>query len=149
MKTKDNREDTPRNVFLEEYDIHGDIDEIRCIARSHGRINIGVDDIISTLSTTSANYVTTGIGIGPDRILTALNHAINQLPVELQHIEKMIVNVWTGECKPVAMSEIELMIKHLEEISPEINLIWGVAVDPDIDNEAKITLIAANKHKLC
>ncbi len=131
------------------YHVSGDIDEIKKIVRAHGIINIGVEDIISTLSTTNTNYVTSGIGTGPNRILTALNHAIDQLPVELQDIEKMIVNVLTSEFKPVVMSEIKAMVKRLGYTLPVINLIWGVAVDPDMNDDIKITLIAASKHKLC
>ena len=132
------------------YHILGDIEEIKNIVHTHGIINIDIGDIIPTLSTTNANYVTSGIGVGPNRILTALNHAIDQLPVELQDIEKMIVNVWTSEFKPVVMSEIKAMVKRLEYTLPEeINLIWGVAIDSDINEDIKITLIAVNRHKLC
>lgn len=168
MKTKDNHGDIPMNVFLEgygeinkviasadidnrinwhDYHIYGDIDEIRSIARSYGVINIGVDDIISTLSTTSTNYVTTGNGTGDGRIIVALNKAINKLPVKLQDIERMIVNIWASECKPVVMSEIKAMLERLRYTLPEINLIWGVAVDPDMNEDIKITLIAVTKHK--
>lgn len=159
--------DWERNTFLEvpkmivpsdidniinwnNYHILGDIEEIKNIVHTHGIINIDIGDIIPTLSTTNANYVTSGIGVGPNRILTALNHAIDQLPVELQDIEKMIVNVWTSEFKPVVMSEIKAMVKRLEYTLPEeINLIWGVAIDSDINEDIKITLIAVNRHKLC
>lgn len=141
--------DIDNRIIWDNYFIDGKIDDIKKVARSHGIINIGVDDIISTLSTTNTNYVTSGIGIGPNRILTALNHAIDQLPVELQHIERMIVNIWASEYKPVAMSEIKAMIKRLGYTLPEINLIWGVAYDSDMNEDIKITLIAVNKHKLC
>lgn len=137
--------DIDNRVNWPDYHINGDIDEIRSVARVHGIINIGVDDIISMLSTKNANYVTSGTGVGPDRIPAALNHAIHRLPVELQHIGKMIVNVWTSEFKPVLMSEIVAMVKHLEDILPEIELIWGVAVDTDMNENVKITLIAAGK----
>lgn len=159
--------DWERNTFLEvpkmivpsdidniinwnNYHILGDIEEIKNIVHTHGIINIDIGDIIPTLSTTNANYVTSGIGVGPNRILTALNHAIDQLPVELQDIEKMIVNVWTSEFKPVVMSEIKAMVKRLEYTLPEeINLIWGVAIDSDINEDIKITLIAVNRYKVC
>ncbi len=162
MKTKDNHGDIPMNVFLGgyekikkvialadidnrvnwvDYNIHGDIDEIRRIARAYGLINIDVNDIISTLSTTKTNYVTTGNGTGDGRIIVALNKAIDKLPVELQDIERMIVNIWGSKCKPVVLSEIDPMLKRLDTL-PEINLIWGIAVDPDMNEDIKITLIA-------
>lgn len=131
------------------YHVSGDIDEIKKIVRAHGIINIGVEDIISTLSTTNANYVTSGGGMGADRVVEALNHAVHKLPVKLQDIEKVIVHVWVSECRQILMSEIKGIVKYFGYKFPEIDLIWGVAVDSDINEDIKITLIAVNRHKLC
>ena len=131
------------------YYISGDIEEIKKIVRAHGIINIGVEDIVSTLSTTNTNYITSGESSGEDRVIMALNHAVHKLPVELQNIEKVIVNVWVSECRPILMSEIKGMVKFFGYKFPEIDLIWGVAVDSDINEDIKITLIAVNRHKLC
>lgn len=131
------------------YHVSGDIDEIKKIVRAHGIINIGVEDIISTLSTTNTNYITSGESSGEDRVIMALNHAVHKLPVELQNIEKVIVNVWVSECHQILMPEIKGMVKYFGYKFPEIDLIWGVAVDSDINEDIKITLIAVNKHKLC
>ena len=131
------------------YYISGDIEEIKKIVRAHGIINIGVEDIISTLSTTNTNYITSGESSGEDRVIMALNHAVHKLPVELLNIEKVIVNVWVSECHQILMSEIKGMVKYFGYKFPEIVLIWGVAVDSDINEDIKITLIAVNRHKLC
>lgn len=131
------------------YYISGDIEEIKKIVRAHGIINIGVEDIISTLSTTNTNYITSGESSGEDRVIMALNHAVHKLPVELLNIEKVIVNVWVSECHQILMSEIKGMVKYFGYKFPEIDLIWGVAVDSDINEDIKITLIAVNRHKLC
>ena len=132
-----------------DYHISGDIEEIKKIVRAHGIINIGVEDIICTLSTANTIYVTSGEGMGADKIVTALNHAISRLPVKLQDIEKAIVNVWISECHPILMSEIKGMVKYFGYKFTGIDLIWGVAVDSDINEDIKITLIAVNKHKSC
>lgn len=131
------------------YYISGDIEEIKKIARAHGIINISVEDIICTLSTTNANYVTSGECMGVDRIILALDRAIGRLPVKMNDIEKVIVNVWVSECHPILMSKIKGMVKFFGYKFPRIDLIWGVAVDSDINEDIKITLIAVNKHKLC
>lgn len=131
------------------YYISGDIEEIKKIVRAHGIINIGVEDIISTLSTTNTNYITSGESSGEDRVIMALNHAVHKLPVELQNIEKVIVNVWVSECHQILMSEIKGMVKYFGYKLPGIDLIWGVAVDSDINEDIKITLVAVNRHKLC
>ena len=131
------------------YHISGDIEEIKKIVCIHGIINIGVEDIVSTLSTTNTNYVTSGEGMGVDRIILALNRAIGRLPVKMNGIEKVIVNVWVNECRPILMSEIKGMVKYFGYKFPGIDLIWGIAIDSDINEDIKITLIAVNRHKLC
>lgn len=52
--------DIDNRINWDDYFIIGDIEEIKKIACVHGIINIGVDNIISTLSTTNTNYVTSG-----------------------------------------------------------------------------------------
>lgn len=131
------------------YYISGDIEEIKKIVRAHGIINISAEDIVCTLSTANTNYVTSGEGMGVDRIILALNRAIGRLPVKMNDIEKVIVNVWVSECRPILMSEIKGMVKYFGYKFPGIDLIWGVAVDSDINEDIKITLIAVNRHKLC
>lgn len=131
------------------YYISGDIEEIKKIVRAYGIINIGVEDIVSTLSTTNTNYITSGESSGEDRVIMALNHAVHKLPVELQNIEKVIVNVWVSECHQILMPEIKGMVKYFGYKFPEIDLIWGVAVDSDINEDIKITLITVTRHKLC
>lgn len=83
-------------------------------------------------------------------MLIALNNAVDKLPVKLKDIEKMIINIWTNRSRPVEMQEIKALVEHLDDAMPELSLIWGVAVDPNInDADIKITLVAVNKHRLC
>ncbi len=104
--------DIDNMINWNDYHISGDIEEIKKIVRAHGIINVGVDDLICTMSTTNTNYVTTGKGRGSKRVLIALKQAIERLSVKLQDIEKVIVNVWVSECRPILMSEIKGMVKY-------------------------------------
>lgn len=143
--------DIDNKIDWNDYYISGDIEEIRRITRAFGSFDIGVDDIICTLSTTNTNYVTTGKGIGSKRVLMALKQAIDKLPVSLHDIDRMIVNVWTGKgnCRPIRMPEMGAMQDYLLDILPELALFWGVAVDPTLNEDIKVTLIAVNKYNLC
>lgn len=138
--------DINNNINWNDYFVSGDIDEIKKTVRAHGIVNISVEDIICTLSTTNANYVTSGEGMGIDRVITALNHALDKLPVKLQDIEKMIVNLWISKSQSIEMSEIKRMAKYFGCKFPDIDLIWGIAIDPVINDDGiKITLIAGSK----
>lgn len=144
--------DIDNRICWNDYNISGDIEEIKKILRVIGRMNIGIGDIIYTLSTTNANYVTTGKGTGPNRLLIALKEAIDKLPVKLEDIDRPIVNVWTGKgnSRPVKITEIvAAMHTQLLDIIPQLDLFWGVADDPALNDDVKVTLIAVNRHKLC
>ncbi len=134
-------------VGLENYHICGDVEEIIKVIRIPGVIDIGIDDIISTLSITSTNYVTVAEGIGPNRIPDALTQAIEMLPGEIREISKMIVNIWTNTMFPVKASELVAMNKYIGQRLTGVTLTWGVALDSELneDGKVKITLIAANK----
>ena len=138
------------NIDFDKYPIFGDVEEIKNVIRTYGIVNIGIRDVINTLSVTNSNYITTGKGKGAQRILIALKQAVDRLPVSIDDIDKMIVNVWSGTRQPVDMREIKAMIDWFEVYNKAINLLWGVAWDNELsDNEIKIILLAVNRHRLC
>lgn len=138
------------SIDFDKYPIFGDVEEIKNVIRKYGIVNIGIRDVINTLSVTNSNYITTGKGKGVQRILIALKQAVDRLLVSIDDIDKMIVNVWSGTSQPVDMREIKAMIDWFEEYNPAINLFWGVAWDNGLpDDEIKIILLAVNRHRLC
>lgn len=138
------------NIDFDKYPIYGDVEEIKRVVSTYGIVNIGIQEVINTLSVTNSNYITTGKGKGAQRILMALKQAVERLPVAIDDIDKMIVSVWTGISQPVEMQEIKAMIDWLEECCPAINLIWGIAKDKERSlTEIKIALLAVNRHRLC
>ncbi|MDE7115586.1 MAG: hypothetical protein K2O56_04075, partial [Muribaculaceae bacterium] len=78
----------------ENYIIIGDSGEIDKIINTGGLINIEVEDITSTLSETSVNYVTTGYAEGTNRFSDAFKNALEKLPVAVDRISNLLINIW-------------------------------------------------------
>lgn len=137
-------------VSSNEFYISGDIEDIIKAVRAHDIINIKIDDKISTLSTTNANNITSDKSIGSQKIISirALNHTHNKLPIKLQDIEKLIVEVWINKYRPIVMSEIKSMFRLIAYTFPKLKLTWTVGVHPNINDNMAIILTAVNKQKM-
>lgn len=107
-----------------------------------GMINIDVADITSTLSTDTLNYVTVSIG---GSILNAMEQSVDNLPVTLDQVEKMLFQIMIpGGSKP-DMSELDSMMHYIQNISNNIDVCWGVAFDESLADNIKVILISSSK----
>ena len=138
--------DAPYIFPYEDYQIVGDTAEIDRIINTCGFINLGVSDIVSTLSKESVNYVTVGSADDEGCIANALKVAIGKLPIEIGNVSKLLFNIWMPKNMPTPMTEMQSMIDIINPLSYDIDICWGCAHDESLDGQqVKVTLIAASK----
>lgn len=138
--------DEPYKFPCEEYDIIGDTTEIDKILYSAGIMNIDVRDIEETLSKETTNYVSTGRADGQDCIVNALADALHNLPIEIDAISELLINVWMPKDMWPPVQEMESMADFINVLSEDIDFIWGLALDESMDGrQARVSLIAASK----
>ena len=133
-------------IPYEDYIIIGDTAEINRIINTCGRINLNVDDVQSTLSTSGTNYVTTGYASGSGCVVIALQDALDKLPIKTDSIGKLLFNIWMPKIN--FTNEIQIMTDFIEHLSSNIDIIWGCAFDDSLSPglpQVKISLIAASK----
>ena len=133
-------------IPYEDYIIIGDTAEINRIINTCGHINLNVDDVQSTLSTSGTNYVTTGYAAGSGCIVIALQDALDKLPIKTDSIGKLLFNIWMPKIN--FTNEIQIMTDFMEHLSSNIDIIWGCAFDDSLSPgllQVKISLIAASK----
>lgn len=120
--------------------------EIDRIINTCGFINLSVDDITSTLSSDTLNYVAVGTACGKGCIANALADAIDKLPIEMDCISKMLFQIWIPKDMPSPMNEMKIMTDSISSLSAYIDIIWGSAYDESLNGQqVKITLITASK----
>lgn len=119
---------------------------IRLVARP-GIINVGLDDLVTALrSKRSRCLFGSGIATGKDRATTALRNALASPLLDqgtlLNNTQSILVHLSGGE--NLTLFEIELLMRQLQKYVPDkAHILFGAAIDPNMENQLSITLISA------
>ena len=119
------------------FQIQGNTKELDFIAESEGHINLEKDDIISTLSAEGGNYVASGVA---SDLNGAFKLAVNNLNVNMKDVKRMLVQFVCGR-QQADMGELRSVTDVLNEASPEISLIWGIASDSALGEDFKVIIL--------
>jgi len=109
----------------------------------HGLINVDFADVKMIMSNAGSALMGIGLGSGENRAVEAARKAINSplLELSINGAKGVLFNVTGGT--DLAMSEIDEAAKIITEVvDPEANIIFGAVMDPSLQNELKITVIA-------
>ena len=108
-----------------------------------GLINLDFADVKAVMKDAGPAWMSIGIGSGKDRAVQAAKDALASplLDVSIDGSKGVLFNVVGGSSLTLfEVNEAAEVIK--QAVDPEANIIFGVAHDPNIENEVKITLIA-------
>jgi len=56
--------------------------------------------------------------------------------------KKILINISFGEESPLMMEEMNALHDFMSKFSREIEVIWGTAVEEDLKEDVKVTLLA-------
>ena len=120
------------------------------IITSDGYINLDFEDVDTTLRNGGTAIISTGYGEGEHRITKALEDALNSPLLKNRDIlgsKKLLMNLYManqeGMAAPMTMSEMSELKNFMSTIDPEVDVIWGAAVDNSLGEKVKITILAA------
>jgi cell division protein FtsZ len=108
-----------------------------------GMINLDFADVKTVMKDAGPAWMSIGTGSGKDRAVNAAKEALASplLDVSIDGSKGVLFNVIGGSSLTLfEVNEAAEVIK--QAVDPEANIIFGVAHDPTMDNEIKITLIA-------
>jgi len=108
-----------------------------------GLINLDFADIKAVMKDAGPAWMSIGIGSGKNRAIEAAREALASplLDVSIDGSKGVLFNVVGGSSLTLfEVNEAAEVIK--EAVDPNANIIFGVAHDPDMNKEVKITLIA-------
>jgi len=106
-------------------------------------INLDFADVTSVMA--NAGYAHMGLGeaTGKDKAEMAAKAAISSplLETSISGAKGILVNITASP--DIGLEEIDIASAMItSEASPDANVIWGVAFDPDLEDKMKITIIA-------
>ena len=108
-----------------------------------GLINLDFADVKAVMKEAGPAWMSIGVGSGKNRAVDAAKEALSSslLDVSIDGSKAVLFNVVGGSSLTLfEVNEAAEVIK--QAVHPEANIIFGVAHDPNIDDEVKITLIA-------
>ena len=108
-----------------------------------GLINLDFADVRAVMKDAGPAWMSIGTSSGKNRAVDAAQGALSSslLDVSIQGAKGVLFNVVGGSSLTLfEVNEAAEIIK--QAVDPEANIIFGVAQDPSMDNEIKITLIA-------
>ncbi|MDO4510361.1 MAG: cell division protein FtsZ [Bacteroidales bacterium] len=115
---------------------------------TEGRINLDFKDVNTTLRDGGVAIISTGYGEGEKRVTKAIEDALNSPLLKNRNVDgskTILVNIYYSRKSqvPFKMAEIDEMSRFMTNISPDVDVIWGVAYDDTLDDQVKITILAA------
>ncbi len=119
---------------------------IQCISElitSSGLVNRDFNDVRTIMSMGGAAFFAVGEGSGEDRARKAAENAITNhlLDVTLQGARGILLNITGGPS--VTMHDVSQIAGLIREIAhPDVNLLFGTAINPELGDVIRVTVIA-------
>lgn len=111
----------------------------------HGHINLDFADVRTILKDGGVAIMSSGKAEGESRVEDAILSALHSPLLNNNDVfdaKKILFNIYSGENKPLIVEEMEAVSNFMKRFGPEIEVIWGTATDPALDDAIKITLLA-------
>ena len=109
-----------------------------------GFINIDFADVTSIIAGSGMAYMGMGSATGKDKAQIAANMAISSplLEASIKGAKGVIISI--SASADVGLEDVDLASTMISaECDPDASVIWGVAFDPDLEDEMRITIVAA------
>ena len=111
----------------------------------HGHVNLDFADVNTTLKEGGVAIMSRGVGSGEDRINEAIKDALHSPLLNNNDVfsaKKILVNISYSETAPLMMEEMNAFHEFMSKFGTEIEVIWGAAVEEELGEDVKITLLA-------
>ncbi len=140
---------TLANAFLEADDVlRRGVQSISDLINIPGFINIDFADVTSVIAESGVAYMGVGSAKGKDKAQIAANMAISSplLETSIKGAKGVLLSVLASP--DVGLEDVDTAATLIaNECNPEASVIWGVAFDSELEDEMKITIIAAGFDK--
>ena len=111
----------------------------------HGHVNLDFADVNTTLKEGGVAIMSRGTGSGDNRINDAIKDALHSPLLNNNDVfsaKKILVNISYSETAPLMMEEMNAFHEFMSKFGTEIEVIWGAAVEENLGEDVKITLLA-------
>lgn len=115
-----------------------------------GEVNADFADVRAVMSGMGMALMGTGIGRGENRAIEAAQAAVSSPLLEetsIQGAKGVLLNITGGPS--LTLHEVNEAARAISEaVDPDANIISGLVIDPDMDDEVKVTVIATGSRDI-
>ena len=116
------------------------------IITAEGIINLDFRDVSKVLKDGGVAIMSYGIGQGERRLAEAIEAALHSPLLndnDIYNSKKILFNIYGSTKHPLMVEEMEEINRFTEKfVSKDIEVIWGLATDDNLEDEVKITILA-------
>jgi cell division protein FtsZ len=124
--------------------LHQGIQAIAEVVTVPGEINVDFADVKTILNNAGPAWLAIGRGKGENRAIDAARQATKSplLDIAMEGAKRILFVITGGST--LTLKEVQESARVIEEMSdPEANIIFGTSRDPRLEDEVKITMVAA------
>lgn len=110
-----------------------------------GDINLDFCDVETTMRGGGGAIMAIGRSSGGHRVERALIDALDSPLLygsDIGKAKRILMNISTSEKMPLMVKEMSEIDDFMNELHPNIDVIWGVSDDDSLDEDAKVTILA-------
>ena len=115
------------------------------IITNEGIINLDFRDVRKVLKNGGVAIMSIGTASGEKRLQKAIDNALNSPLLnnkDVKKAKKILFNISASEKAPVLVEEMDELDKFMDQLDPNIEVIWGQAEDNSLEDEIKFTILA-------
>ncbi len=110
-----------------------------------GDINLDFRDVETTMLGGGGALMAMGRASGERRVADAILNALDSPLLygsDISKAKRILFNIYTGTQHPLGVKELNEIDAFMDELNPDIDVIWGVSDDDTLDDEAKVAILA-------
>lgn len=110
-----------------------------------GDINLDFRDVETTMKGGGGAIMAIGRAGGEHRVEKAIINALDSpllYGCDVSKAKRILFNIYTNPDCPLFVDELQEIDAFMDELSPQIEVIWGVSDDDTIGEDAKIAILA-------
>ena len=115
----------------------------------HGLINLDFNDVKTVLKDGGVAIMSTGFGEGEGRVKNAIKDALNSPLLndnDVFNSKKILLSITfssnQGKSAGLTMDEMNDVNDFMAKFGDDFELKWGLALDPDLEDKVKVTILA-------
>lgn len=110
-----------------------------------GKIQTDFSDVKTTMKNGGGAIMAIGRASGEHRVRNAVLDALNSPLLygsDINKATRILFNIYTSSKNQLYVDELQEIDDFMDELDPDIDVIWGMATDESLEDDAKITILA-------